>query len=72
MGVAVLIGLGAGLVGAFGAMRLVGGLLWGMAAADPMSLAVGVGVLVAAIALAAAVPLRQAVRADPAAALRAE
>jgi predicted permease len=72
MGVAVLTGLGAGLVGAFAAMRLVGSLLWGVAPADPISLTVGVGVLVAAIVLAAAVPLRRAVQADPVAALRAE
>lgn len=72
MGVAVLVGIGAGLVGAFGAMRLVGGLLWGVAPQDPMSLAVGIGVLVATIALAAAIPLRRAVRADPVMALRAE
>ena len=71
MGVAVLIGLGAGLMGAFAAMQLVGSLLWSVAPADPMSLTVGVGMLVAAIALAAAVPLRQAMRADPVSALRA-
>jgi putative ABC transport system permease protein len=72
MGVAVLIGLGLGLVGSFGAMRLVGSLLWGVAAQDPTALAVGVGVLVVTTVLAAAVPLRRALRADPVVALRAE
>jgi len=72
MGVAVLIGLGAGLMGAFAAMRLVGSLLWGVAPQDPMSLTVGIGVLVVTIVLAAAVPLRRALRADPVVALRAD
>jgi len=72
VGGSVLVGLGIGLAGAFGATRLVGSLLWGVAPADPLALGVGVGALLMAIVVALAVPLRRALEIDPVAALRAE
>jgi predicted permease len=71
-GGSVLIGLVVGLAGAFVATRWVGSLLWGVAPADPVALAIGVGVLLVAIALAIQIPLRRAMRIDPAGCLRAE
>jgi predicted permease len=72
IGGSVLVGLGTGLAGAFGATKLVGSLLWGVAPADPLALAVGVGVLLIAVGLAVRIPLRRATEIDPIAALRAE
>lgn len=72
IGRSVLVGLGTGLAGAFVAMRWVGGLLWGVAPADPLALAVGVGVLLTAVAVAVQIPLRRALHIDPAGCLRTE
>ena len=72
IGSSVLIGLGIGLVGAFGATRLVGSLLWGVAPADPRALTGGVGVLLIAVILAIGVPLKRALEVDPVASFRAE
>jgi predicted permease len=72
VGRSVLLGLVVGLAGAFGATRLVGSLLWGVAPADPLALGVGVGVLLAAVVLSVGVPLRRALRTDPIASLRTE
>jgi predicted permease len=72
IGGSVLVGLGVGLAGAFVATRWVGSLLWGVAPADPLALAVGVGVLLITVALAVQIPLRRAVAIDPAGCLRAE
>jgi putative ABC transport system permease protein len=61
-----------GLAGALGAGRLLSGLLFDTAAADPLTIG-AVAVLLPAITLAAcAVPARRAARADPIATLRAE
>ena len=61
-----------GLVGALAAGRLLSGLLFDTAAADPLTIG-AVAVLLPAITLAAfAVPARRAARVDPIAALRAE
>lgn len=68
----VLLGLGVGLAGAFGATRLVEGLLWGVAPADPVALGLGVVLLLIAVGLAAGVPLRGAMKIDPSTALRSE
>ena len=54
------------------ATRLVGGLLWGVAPADPLALVSGIGVLLVAVVLAVGVPLRRAMQTDPIAALRTE
>jgi len=67
---AVLLGLGIGLVCAFGVTRLVRGLLFGVGSTDPATFAVGVLVLLAAAMVAAYLPLRRAVRVDPTTLLR--
>jgi ABC-type antimicrobial peptide transport system permease subunit len=72
IGGSLLVGLGLGLVGAFGATQTVRSLLWGVTPADPLSLGLGVGVLVVTVLAALGVPLRRALAVDPAAAFRAE
>jgi predicted permease len=72
IGGAVLVGLAAGLAGALGATKLVGSLLWGVAPVDPVAFAVGVGVLLLAIALAVRTPLQRAMAIDPIGSLRAD
>jgi ABC-type antimicrobial peptide transport system permease subunit len=68
----VLIGIAAGIPLVFIAARLIEGLLFGVAPADPVTLA-GTAVLMLSIAVAAAyLPARRASRVDPMAALRHE
>ena len=68
----VLIGVGAGLIGAVLAGRLISGMLFGVSAYDPLTFC-SVAVLVAGVAFAACyVPARRATRVDPIAALRYE
>jgi putative ABC transport system permease protein len=63
-------GLGAGLVGSFGMLRVLGSLLYGVDSSDLTVLA-AVSLLLAVVALAASyVPARRALRVDPVAALR--
>ncbi|HEY7529426.1 MAG TPA: ABC transporter permease [Gemmatimonadota bacterium] len=65
-------GAAAGLAAALGATRLLEGLLFGVGARDPVTLAAVVSVLVAATLLASWIPARRASRIDPIEVLRSE
>jgi putative ABC transport system permease protein len=66
------IGLGVGLVGAWGLTRLLTSLLFGVTATDPMTFGV-VSILLTFVAiLASSIPAMRAARVDPLAALRCE
>lgn len=68
----VLIGLGLGLVAAFGLTRVLGSMLYGVGTQDPITF-VAVTLLIAGVALIAAyLPARRATQIDPLTALRNE
>lgn len=71
MGIAI-IGIGAGLVGAFGLTRLMAGLLYEVKPFDPATFAAVALLLAATALLASGIPARRAARVDPLAALRYE
>ncbi|HEX3235253.1 MAG TPA: ABC transporter permease [Gemmatimonadales bacterium] len=67
-----VIGLGIGLVGAFGVARAMGGLLYGLSPSDPVTFVLVPLTLGVVVLFATYVPARRAVRLDPVAALRSE
>jgi predicted permease len=66
------VGLTGGVAGVVLVVRVLRDLLYGVPAFDPIALSVAVSVLIACAALAMLVPMRRAVRLDPAATLRAQ
>jgi ABC-type antimicrobial peptide transport system permease subunit len=67
-----LIGMGIGLVGAFGVTRVLSNVLYGISPTDPVSF-LAVAAMLTMVALAASyVPARWATRVDPMQALRSE
>jgi ABC-type antimicrobial peptide transport system permease subunit len=67
-----LVGIGAGVVLAALVGQVLGSLLYGVSALDPVAFAVAAAVLLAVAALAAFVPALSAARLDPLRALRME
>jgi len=70
--IVVAIGGGLGIVTAGLAARVLGGVLYGVGAADPVAWLAALGVVIAAAAVASAIPAVRALRVDPARTLRAE
>jgi ABC-type antimicrobial peptide transport system permease subunit len=68
----VAAGIGAGLLVALAASRMVGSLLFGVSAHDPIAFAAAAGVLLIAALAAASLPAARAARVDPLVALRSE
>jgi putative ABC transport system permease protein len=66
------IGVAAGLAGALALTRLLEGLIFGVKATDPWTLAIGVAVLLGAAIAASAIPARRAAKVEPLEALRIE
>ena len=67
-----LAGAGLGLLGALAAGRLAAGFLYGVPAADPLTILAAIAVLFAAAVAATYFPARRAARVDPMTALRSE
>ncbi len=68
----VLAGMAIGLAGALMVTRLAGGLLFGVAPRDPLSVALASAAMLVVALLAAAIPARRASRVEPVTALRYE
>jgi putative ABC transport system permease protein len=66
------VGLGIGCVLAAGAARLLGSLLYGVSASDPLPWSLAAVALLAVAAIANLVPAGRAVRVNPTSALRSE
>ena len=71
MGLA-LIGVAAGIVGALSLTHVMSGLLFGVSATDPVTLAAGAALLIVVALMACYFPARRAMRVDPMVALRYE
>jgi len=69
---AVLLGLAGGIVAAVLAGRLIGGLLFGVTASDPLAICCVSFVVVTVAVVASYLPARRAMRVDPIAAIRYE
>jgi putative ABC transport system permease protein len=67
-----LVGIGIGIVGAYALARLITTLLFGVAAADPLTFTVVAAVFVFVAVLASYLPARRAAAVDPIIAMRAE
>ncbi|HLK06640.1 MAG TPA: ABC transporter permease, partial [Candidatus Angelobacter sp.] len=67
-----LLGVSIGIVAAFALSRLVSGLLYGVAASDPLTFAAIAALLVLVSLLASYIPARRAARIDPMISLRSE
>jgi ABC-type antimicrobial peptide transport system permease subunit len=65
-------GLGAGVLAAAGASRVLGSLLFGLSGLDPIAFVDGCAVLSSVAVLASYLPARRATRVDPVVALRHE
>jgi predicted permease len=68
----VVVGMGLGSLGMLGVARVIGSMLYGVGATDPVALVGAAGVLIAAALLAAYLPMRRAVDVDPMRSLRTE
>ena len=68
----VFLGIGTGLAGYLALSRIVGRLLYGVAATDPLTLSIAPLVLALAALAACLVPMRRAIRVNPIEALRTE
>ena len=68
----VMIGIGAGLLGAFALSRALAAMLYQVSATDVTTYAIACGVLASAAMLASIIPARRALRVDPISAVRGQ